>query len=57
MKKETTTVSNKSQKRTVNRVRLEDIPVKVHIPDRVNESIRQQKINRIYDILTAHKAS
>ena len=29
------------------------VPVTVHIPEKVREEIRQQKINRIYDILTA----
>lgn len=27
------------------------INVKIHIPDKVSENIKQQKINRLYDIL------
>lgn len=27
------------------------IPVKVHLPVNVSETVRQQKINKIYDIL------
>ena len=33
------------------------IRVKVVYPDNVPESIKQQKINRIYDILTRHKSA
>lgn len=33
----------------------EGIKVVVHIPDNVPETIRQQKINHIYDILTREK--
>lgn len=29
-----------------------EIKVTVHIPERVHENVRQQKINRIYDILS-----
>ncbi len=27
------------------------INVKIHIPDKISESVKQQKINRLYDIL------
>ena len=33
------------------------IKVKVVYPDNVPEVIKQQKINRIYDILTRHKSA
>ena len=33
------------------------IRVKVVYPDNVPEVIKQQKINRIYDILTRHKSA
>ena len=33
------------------------IRVKVIYPDNVPEVIKQQKINRIYDILTRHKSA
>ena len=33
------------------------IRVKVIYPDNVPEAIKQQKINRIYDILTQHKSA
>ena len=42
--------------RASNRIRLEDIKVTVHIPDNVSESVRREKINRIYDILRKKKA-
>ena len=31
------------------------VKVTIHIPDNIPESLRQQKINRIYDILTKEK--
>lgn len=31
------------------------IPVSVHIPENVSANIRQQKINKIYDILKSEK--
>ena len=33
------------------------IKVKVVYPDNVPEAVKQQKINRIYDILTRHKSA
>ena len=33
------------------------IRVKVVYPDNVPEAVKQQKINRIYDILTRHKSA
>ena len=33
------------------------IKVKVVYPDNVPEAVKQQKINRIYDILTRHKTA
>ncbi len=38
------------------RIRLEDIKVTVHIPDNVSESVRREKINLIYDILSKKSA-
>lgn len=37
------------------RLRLEDIKVTIHIPENVNERVRQQKIDKIYDILSAKR--
>ena len=33
------------------------IKVKVVYPDNIPEAVKQQKINRIYDILTRHKSA
>lgn len=38
------------------RICLEDIKVTVHIPDRISESVRREKINQIYDILSKKTA-
>lgn len=38
------------------RICLDDIKVKVHIPDSISESVRREKINLIYDILTQKSA-
>ncbi len=35
----------------VNKNYPKEINVTIHIPDTVNENIKRQKINRIYDIL------
>lgn len=32
-----------------------EITVKVHVPDNISENIKQQKINRLYDILKPKK--
>lgn len=47
-------VSSVSVSETVDIVKVDStkkIPVAVHVPENVSENIRQQKINRIYDIL------
>lgn len=56
--KNTTAKENKTRKNNAsNRLRLEDIKVTVHIPENVSERVRQQKIDKIYDILSGKKAS
>lgn len=32
-----------------------EVKVTIHIPDKVSDCIRQQKINRLYDILKPRK--
>ena len=34
------------------RICVDDIKVTVHIPDKISESVRREKINLIYDVLT-----
>ena len=47
-----TTIDNISEtKNIVKTDSAKKIPVKVHLPGNVSETVRQQKINRIYDIL------
>lgn len=38
------------------RICVDDIKVTVHVPDKISESIRREKINLIYDILTPKSA-
>lgn len=49
MKKSDNKVKNK-------RICLEDIKVTIHTPDRISESVRREKINLIYDILSEKSA-
>lgn len=55
-------MDNKTEDRTTKKSEIvsSDMPVAVkvtiHIPDDVPELVKQQKINRIYDILTKTKA-
>lgn len=49
-------MKNNNNKTKNKRIRLEDIKVTVHIPDNVNESVRKEKINLIYDILSGKSA-
>lgn len=50
-------MDNKTEIQTVEETEKSDtgIKVTVYIPDNVPETIRQQKINHIYDILTREK--
>lgn len=36
---------------TISAENISTVKVTIHIPDEVSETIRQQKINRLYDIL------
>lgn len=38
------------------RICVDDIKVTVHVPDKISESVRREKINLIYDILTPKSA-
>lgn len=38
------------------RICVDDIKVTVHVPDKISESVRREKINLIYDILTTKSA-
>ncbi|MDE7243613.1 MAG: hypothetical protein K2O18_06515 [Oscillospiraceae bacterium] len=49
-------MENSNNKTKNKRIRLEDIKVTVHIPDNVSESVRREKINLIYDILSKKSA-
>ena len=54
--KEGESMKNSNNKTKNKRIRLEDIKVTVHIPDKVSESVRREKINLIYDILSEKSA-
>lgn len=49
-------MENKEKMMRNQRICLDDIKVKVHIPDSISESVRREKINLIYDILTQKSA-
>ena len=40
-----------------NKTDISKIPVKIHIPEAIPEAIKQQKINRLYDILKPKKTA
>jgi hypothetical protein len=40
----------------INTAQTRETQVTVHLPDTVNEVIRQQKVNRIYDLLKADES-
>jgi len=40
-----------------NKTDISKISVKIHIPEKVSEATRQQKINRLYDILKPKKTA
>lgn len=45
-------MKSNENKRKNKRICADDIKVIVHIPDHISESVRREKINRIYDILS-----
>ena len=47
----------KAKKRVISETEKKNITVKITIPENVSDTVRQQKINRLYDILKDKKNS
>ncbi len=40
-----------------NKTEISKIPVKIHVSDKISEAVKQEKINRLYDILKPKKTA